>query len=140
MPPLADAKELSDVYGEKLKRSLYKSISKGLLDHVPEGLKEAVKAHFLPPLDKAREARNRIAHEFLFGVEGLDLASSSFIDLANSLRQNVRLIADAGYSVCCIVRGFNKDPAPCCRERYVREVVQWVMEPSSVLLTVDRHP
>ena len=125
----ADAERLNDFYSAKLKRSLGKSIKDGLPNHLPEFLVEDFEKHMLPPLDKAREARNRVAHEFLFGIERTEVPSDVFEEIAASLRNDVRILADADFSVCCIIQGFNRAPTPCCRELYVDNLIRWVLSP-----------
>lgn len=125
----ADTERLSDFCRTKLKRSLGKSIKEGLANHLPESLVEDFAKHVLPSLDKAREARNRVAHEFLFGVERTEVPSDVFEEIAGSLRNDVRILADADFTVCCIIQGFNHAPMPCCRERYVNGLIRWVLSP-----------
>ena len=126
----SDDSSLAEIYDKKLRRQLGPTISQGLPKHVPKELVDNFKKHMLPPLDNAKEARNRIAHEFLFGIEGMDCDGDSYRNLMDALREDVRILADADFSVCCIIQGFNKDPAPCNRVRYVDGVVKWVFMPT----------
>lgn len=125
----ADEDELEDFYIKKLKRSLNTSINKGLPEHAPEFLAEDFITYLLPPIDDAREARNRIAHEFLFGIEHTEIHSHGFKNMVESLHNDVRLIAEADFSVCSIMSGFNRDQLSLDRRRYVEQVVKWVMAP-----------
>ena len=121
--------KLNEYFETKLKRPLGKVIISGLPIHTPQFLTEDFKKHMLPALDKAREARNRIAHEFLFGIEGTEVTSDVCEQMVESLREDVRVLADADFSVCCIIHGFNRAPMPTRRERYVSKIVSWVFGP-----------
>lgn len=127
--PYSDEDKLNEFFETKLKRPLGESITSGLPKHIPQFLIEDFKKHMLPSLDKAREARNRIAHEFLFGIERTEVVSDVFEEMAESLREDVRILADADFSVCCIIHGFNQAPIPTCRESYVNKIVRWVFAP-----------
>ncbi len=131
--PLNEEK-LNAVYESNLKRSLGSSVRNALPKHVPAILKEDFEAHMLPKLDRAREARNRIAHEFLFGIEGLDICSTEFYEFIELFRQDVQLLAEADYSVCCMIQGFNREPLPTCHNLYIKDIVKWVFEPIDGLL------
>ena len=126
----SDEDELNAFFDTKLKRSLGKCIKSGLLNHVPQFAIEDFKKHLLPSLGKAREARNRIAHEFLFGIEGIEVPSVIFDEMTESLREDVRILANADFSVCCIIQGFNRAPIPTHEEIYVNSIVSWVFTPA----------
>jgi hypothetical protein len=128
--PSLDENTLNEFFETKLKRPLGEVIISGLSKHIPQFLIEDFKKHMLPSLDKAREARNRIAHEFLFGIERMEVASDVFEEMVESLREDVRILADADFSVCCIIQGFNRAPIPTCRESYVNKIVSWVFAPN----------
>jgi len=124
--PSLDEDKLYEFLQIRLKRPLGEVITSGLPKHTPQFLIEDFRKHMLPALDKAREARNRIAHEFLFGIEGMEITSDVFGEIVESLREDVRVLADADFSVCCIIQGFNRAPLPTCRESYVNKIVSWV--------------
>lgn len=128
--PSLDENKLNEFFETKLKRPLGKVIISGLPKHTPQFLIEDFKKHMLPALDKAREARNRIAHEFLFGIERMEVTSDVFGQMVESLREDVRILADADFSVCCMIQGFNRAPIPTRRERYVNKIVSWVFAPN----------
>ncbi len=124
--PLSDEDGLEEFYKTKLKRSLGEVILFALPTYFPPFLIEDLKKHMLPSLDKAREARNRIAHEFLLGIEEMQVSSDVFEELTGSLREDVRVVADADFSVCCMIQAFNRAPLPTCRESYVSKIISWV--------------
>jgi len=128
--PSLDENELNEFFETKLKRTLGKIIISGLPKHTPQFLIEDFKKHMSPALDKAREARNHIAHEFLFGIERMEVTSDVFGQMVESLREDVRILADADFSVCCIIQGFNRAPIPTRRESYVNKIVSWVFAPN----------
>lgn len=128
--PSLDENKLNEFLETKLKRPLGEVIISGLPKHTPHFLIEDFKNHMLPALDKAREARNRIAHEFLFGIEGMEVTSDVFGEMVESLREDVRILADGDFSVCCIIQGFNRAPIPTRRESYVNKIVSWVFAPN----------
>ncbi|MDD5483945.1 MAG: hypothetical protein PHP98_09930 [Kiritimatiellae bacterium] len=136
----SDEKKLSKAYGEKLERRLCESISPGLSGHIPEALKQEFEAYMLPLFDRARKARNRIAHDSLFGIEGLQIPSDAFDQIVNSFRKDVEILAGADFSVCNIIQVFNKEPVPCCRKSYVDDIIKWVFEPINELLTKGQPP
>lgn len=100
------------------------------MNHVPQFAIEDFKNHLLPSLDKARVARNHIAHEFLFGIEGIEVPSVIFDEMTEALREDVIILADADFSVCCIIQGFNRAPIPTRKEIYVDSIVSWVFTPT----------
>ena len=130
----SDEETLNTVCEKNFKRPLGSSLSNALPKHVPDILKGDFDTHMLPQLDSAREARNRIAHEFLCGIEGLDICSTEFDEFIELFRRDVQLLADADYSVCCMIQGFNREPAPTCRNLYIKDIVKWVFEPIDGLL------
>jgi len=125
-----DENKLNEFLETKLKRPLGEVIISGFPKHTPQFLIEDFKKHMLPALNKAREARNRIAHEFLFGIERMEVTSDVFGEMVESLREDVRILADADFSVCCIIQSFNRAPLPIRRESYVNEIVSWVFTPN----------
>lgn len=135
----SDKEGLSEFYSRKLNRTLGRAINDGLRAHLPETLAPYYTEYILPPLERAREARNRIAHEFLFGFDGMEAPSEVLNETAEALRDDVHALADADFSVCCLIQGFNGAPVPCNRERYVRNVIEWVLSPLKHLLD-DSEP
>ncbi len=125
-----DENRLGEIYETKLKRSLGDVIISRLPKHVPQFLIEDAKKHMLPSLEEAREARNRIAHEFLFGIEGIKVASYVCEEMVEALREDVCILADADFSVCCMIQGFNRASTLTSRESYVNRIVGWVFAQS----------
>lgn len=130
----SDEEATEMLYDEGLKRGLGGSLRKGLPRHVPDWLREDFTRRMKPQLDAARKARNRIAHEMLFGIEGIDVRSGDFEDLVERLREDVLTLAKADFSVCYMIQGFNNEPVPSHRESYVEDTVKWVFEPIDALL------
>lgn len=126
--PLSDEDELDEFCKTKLKRSLGEVILYALPTYLPPFLVEDLKKHMLPSLDEARKARNRIAHEFLFAIEEMQVSPDVFEELTGSLREDVHVIADADFTVCCMIQAFNKAPLPTCRGSYVSKIVSWVFD------------
>ena len=50
-------------------------------------------------------------------------------EMIEPFREDVRIIADADFWVCCIIQGFNRAPIPTGRESYVNKIVSWVFAP-----------
>jgi hypothetical protein len=130
----SDEETTEMLYEKGLKRGLGRSLTEGLPRHVPNWLKEDFGKRMQPQLSAAREARNRIAHEMLFGIEGIDVRSGDFEDFIERLREDVRTLAKADFSVCCIIQGFNNEPVPSRPESYVEDIVKWVFGPIDGLL------
>lgn len=62
-----------------------------------------------------------------------------FEEIAASLRNDGRILADADFPVCGIIQGFNRAPTLCCRERYVDGPISWVLSPLEHLLEEDER-
>ena len=131
---ISDHNTINALHEKKLKRSLKECISKGFAGYLPDDLKDVFNEWALPQLNAAREARNRIAHDFLFGIEDIESGSEYLKTLLNRFRQDVTQLAEADHGMCCIFQGFNRELAACDRQSYVDYVVNWVLEPIAELM------
>lgn len=137
---ISNPDDVNALHAKKLKHSLNDCICKGFTAFLPDDLRAVFDEWALPQLNAAREARNRIAHDLLFGIEESEPDSESLAMLLSRFRQDVVLLAEADHGICCVFQGFNRELSICDHRTYVDYVVNWVCEPIAELMDECGQP
>jgi len=81
-------------------------------------------------LDKAREARNFIAHEICLGINDTIESDKGRSQLIEIIKKNIEKIANGDKYVCLIIQMMTKEPIPNAKyfEEYPKNISKWVCE------------
>lgn len=126
-----NGQNIDELRKDALKRLLGKNINnfKTLLKgHIPEDVFE----YLFDILDKAREARNFIAHEITHKCGELAVEPEKLKkELINEIHKNVSIISEADKNICGILSTMTNQPIPAgeCLDKYSQNIADWVCEP-----------
>jgi len=112
---------------------------KRLLGQNIKSIKSLVKKHFpkddfeylFDILDKARNARNFIAHEIAHKCGELAVEPEKLKDFMSEIHKNVSIISEADKNICVILSAMTKQPMPVGQtlDKYSENIANWVCEP-----------
>ncbi len=84
--------------------------------------------YLLKILDKAREARNDIAHEITLGIEDKAEYEEYRGTTIEMIQEQVKYIAEADFHIAGFIENFNKTNIATSLDKYIERIMNWVCE------------